>query len=83
MNTDEIRSFIQTEILNEPGHEIADDENLLLSEILNSLSVAVLIAHLQDTCGIQVPAEDVTLENFGTLTSIEAYVQRSLDKAAG
>ena len=78
MNVDEIRRFIQTEILNEPGLEIAADENLLLSEILSSLSVAILVAHLQDTCDIRVPPADVTLENFGTLQSIEAYVSRCL-----
>ncbi len=76
MNIEEIRSFIQTEILNEPGIEIPADENLLLSETLNSLSVAILVAHLQDSCSIRVPPEDVTLENFSTLESIEAYVRR-------
>ena len=77
MNVDEIRRFIQTEILNEPDMEIAADENLLLSEILSSLSVAILVAHLQDTCNIKVPPEDVTLENFSTLQAIESYVSRS------
>ena len=77
MNIDEIRGFIQTEILNEPGLEITADENLLLSEILSSLSVAILVAHLQESCGIRIPPEDVTLENFGTLRSIDSYVSRS------
>jgi acyl carrier protein len=76
MNVDAIRSFIQTEILNDPGFAIAADENLLLSETLNSLSVALLVAHLQDKCEIQIPPGDVTLENFGTLQSIESYVNR-------
>ena len=76
MNIDDIRSYIQTEILNEPDFEIAADENLLLSETLNSLSVAILVAHLQDKCDIHVPPEDVTLENFSTLQSIESYVSR-------
>lgn len=78
MNADEIRRFIQTEILNEPSLEIAADENLLLSETLNSLSVAILVAHLQDICDVRIPPEDVTLENFSTLESIESYVSRIL-----
>ena len=76
MNIDEIRRYIQTEILNEPSLEIAADEDLLLSEILNSLSVAILVAHLQDVCDIRIPPEDVTLENFSTLESIESYVSQ-------
>ena len=76
MNVDTIRSFIQTEILNDPDFSIEDDQDLLLSETLNSLSVTLLIAHLEDACNVQIPPEDVTLENFSTLKRIEAYIQR-------
>ena len=74
MNLEMIRTFIQEEILNDPGYPIEADQDLLLSETLNSLSVTLLIAHLETACQIQIPPEDVTLENFGTLQSIEAYV---------
>ncbi len=75
MNTDAIRSIIRDEILNDPDFEIEADQDLLLSEILNSLRVTLLITRLEDSYGVEIPPEDVTLENFGTLTSIVAYVQ--------
>ncbi len=75
MNVDKIRSFIQTEILNDPNFSIEDDQDLLLSETLNSLSVTLLIAHLENVCKVQIPPEDVTLENFSTLKRIEAYIE--------
>ena len=75
MNVDKIRSFIQTERLNDPNFSIEDDQDLLLSETLNSLSVTLLIAHLENVCKVQIPPEDVTLENFSTLKRIEAYVE--------
>jgi acyl carrier protein len=78
MTIDDIRKLIQVEILNEPGFSIADDQDLLLSEILNSLSVTLLIARLEDECKVQIPPEDVTLENFSSLQSIETYL-RSLE----
>ena len=78
MNVDMIRSFIQQEILNDPGFPIAADQDLLLSETLNSLSVTLLITHLEIACNMEVPPEDVTLENFGTLECIEAYISRRI-----
>jgi acyl carrier protein len=75
MTIDDIRKLIQVEILNEPDFSIADDQDLLLSEILNSLSVTLLIARLEDECKVQIPPEDVTLENFSSLQNIEAYLR--------
>lgn len=76
MKLEKIRTFIQEEILNDPDFPIEADQDLLISETLNSLSVTLLIAHLENVCAIEVPPEDVTLENFGTLNRIEAYVSR-------
>ncbi|MDJ0698382.1 MAG: acyl carrier protein [Woeseiaceae bacterium] len=79
MNIDAIRSIIRDEILNDPDFEIEAAQDLLLSEILNSLRVTLLITRLEDSYGVEIPPEDVTLENFGTLESIAAYVQTLLD----
>ena len=75
MNIDALREFIQNEILNDPEFVIEDDQDLLLSQTLNSLSVTLLMAHIETTCDVHIPPEDVTLENFGTLRSIEAYIR--------
>ena len=75
MNIDTIRSIINDEILDDPDFEIAADQDLLLSEILNSLKVTLLITSLEKSCSIVIPPEDVTLDNFGTLERIAAYVQ--------
>ena len=74
MNVDTLRDYIQTEILNDPEFVIEADQDLLLSETLNSLSVTLLIAHIETTCDVHIPPEDVTLENFSTLRSIETYI---------
>ena len=75
MNIDAIRSIITDEILNDPEIKIESDQDMLLSEILNSLSVTLLIARLENSCAIEIPPEDVTLENFGTLQRIAAYLE--------
>ena len=76
MNVEALRTYIQNEILNDPDFVIEADQDLLLSEILNSLSVTMLLVHLEAVCNVRIPPEDVTLENFSTLESIAGYVQR-------
>lgn len=76
MNIETLRKFIQNEILSDPDYLIEDDQDLLLSETLNSLSVTLLIAHLETVCDVLIPPEDVTLENFSTLKRITGYVRR-------
>ena len=75
MNIDAIRSIITDEILNDPEIKIEADQDMLLSEILNSLSITLLIARLENSCNVEIPPEDVTLENFGTLQRIAAYLR--------
>lgn len=75
MNIEALREYIQNEILNDPDFVIEDDQDLLLSQTLNSLSVTLLMAHIETTCDVHIPPEDVTLENFSTLRSIEAYIR--------
>ncbi len=71
---DTVRQYIQTTILNDPDNIIEKDQDLLLSGLLDSLSVVKLVAWLEKECELSIPAEDVLVENFGTLTSIETYL---------
>ncbi len=75
MNLDTIRAFIRTEILEDQSAVLAEDEDLLLSEIFDSLSVTRLVEFLESELGIEIPAEDVTLENFQTLGRIASYLR--------
>lgn len=74
MSIEEIRQYIQLELLLDETAVIGDDEDLLLSETLDSLSVTRLVQHLESTLGVTIPPEDVTLENFQSLSAIDAYL---------
>jgi Acyl carrier protein len=71
---DQIRTFITEELLG--GREIAADENLLLSGLVDSLGVMRLVAFLERRFGISIPARDLKLANFATLEAIAGYVAR-------
>lgn len=54
-----------------------DDEDLLLSGLIDSLGVVRLIAFIEAEMGIRVPPEDVTIENFLTLQAMSDYLERA------
>lgn len=76
VNTDAIRHFIQIEILDDEDAVIEYDDDLLLNQVLDSLGVMRLVAHIEEAEGMIIPAEDVTIENFSSLRLIDAYLSR-------
>ncbi len=78
MKTETLRQYICTTLLNNAGTTIADDEDLLMSGILDSISVMKLASHLESECNIAIPAEDIVLENFSTLAQIQQYLEQRM-----
>lgn len=76
MRINGMRDYIRDEILNDATIEIEPDQNLLLTETLDSLAVIQLVEYLETTYGVTIPPEGVTLENFATLRLIDGYVSR-------
>jgi acyl carrier protein len=70
---DSIRSFIVTSLLS--GTDIADDDDLLLSGLLDSMSVMRLVLHLETEFRIKIPPEDVVIEHFTSVETITAYLE--------
>ena len=66
--------YIAHDLLNQGQLVIADDEDLLGSGLLDSLSVMSLVHFIEQELHIAVPAEDVTIENFVSLSSIDRYL---------
>ena len=73
-----IREFITDElVLDELDDEIGPDQDLLTSGLIDSLGVMRLVGFIQDEFAVQVPPEDVTIDNFLSLATISTYVTKS------
>jgi acyl carrier protein len=68
----DIQDFIERDLLS--GRSVATNQDLLVSELLDSLAVMRLVAFIKKTLGIAVPARDVTLAHFRTIDAIAAYL---------
>lgn len=72
--TDGLRKYIQGELINDTTTPIEDDDDLLLSGLLDSLNVVRLASFMEQTYEFSIPPEDMVVENFGSLNQIVAYV---------
>ena len=73
----DIEQFILSELTQGRGITGIDpQENLLSKGIVDSHGVMELVGFLEERYGISVGDEDLSPENFESLASIEAFVQR-------
>lgn len=71
---DEITEFVRVELAGDPAMELAPDVELLITGVVDSMGAVRLVAFVEDTWGVRVPPQDVTIENFGTIGDIASYV---------
>jgi acyl carrier protein len=72
-----IKQFIQSEFLRDrPDFVLANDEPLVQTGIIDSLGIFLLIGFLEEQLGVKIEPEDVVLENFETVDTILALVER-------
>ncbi len=79
---DAIRKYVQNDILADTGITITDEQDLLLSGLLDSLSVIRVATFLEEHFKIKVAAEDLIVENFGSCNSMASYVHSKLSQGA-
>ena len=75
--SDNIRNFITTEILHGAlANPLGDDEPLIESGIIDSMGIMTLLAFVEEKFSIQIPSDDLMPENFASIASIAALVER-------
>ena len=72
---EKIQAFIAT--LNPAAADGLDpNANLLQDEIVDSVAMMDVIVWLEETFDISIDPDDLTPDNFGTVNSIVAYLDR-------
>lgn len=71
-----IKNFIEEKLLQGRSDvDLAYDDDLLLSGLINSLGVMRLVDFAQDTFDVDIPASDITIEHFATIDDLATYVE--------
>ncbi|MGE7370697.1 acyl carrier protein [Neorhizobium sp. NPDC001467] len=69
-----IRSFIAENFLFRADADIADDQSLLDSGVMDSTGVLELIAFLENTYGITVADHEIVPDNLDSITRVSNYL---------
>ena len=84
--TDEIRStlgrYIATEILKDPGRQLADDEPLISSGLVDSFSLVDLALFVESTFGVHIDDTELSAQVFDSLRGLAQLVRGRLPPVA-
>lgn len=72
----QLRQFIQQDLLMGRAPTLGDDEELLLSGLIDSLGAVRLITFIETDLGVKIPPEDVIIENFQTIDAMTMYLSQ-------
>jgi acyl carrier protein len=73
-----VREFIGENFLFRADAQVADDQSLLETGVMDSTGVLELIAFLEQTYGITVADEEIVPENLDSINSMTSYLNTKL-----
>lgn len=71
-----LKKYIHEELQADDEVEIPEDANLLTGGMVDSLGVLKLVSFIEHELDMEVPDEDVTVDNFRSLKDIGDYLER-------
>ena len=80
MNVDAaLLRFVHEDLMSGEGIDVQTDDEIVLDGTVDSLGVARLIGFMEGEFNISVPAEDVTIENFRSISTMADYLRGRRD----
>jgi len=70
-----LRIFICTELLRDPDYNLADNEALITSGLIDSFSIAQIGVFVETTYGVYLPDNELTVEKVDNLDLITDCIQ--------
>ena len=70
-----LKSHIASDLL-ENSIEFDSNTNLFDSKIIDSFKILVLVVYIEEEFGLSLGADDLTEENFQTLSALAALIER-------
>ena len=70
----ELKQFIKKEIANITFKDVMDDDSLITSGLLDSITLVDLVVSIEDESDIEIPFTDINKQNFETLNTIMTYL---------
>lgn len=78
MTTDEILEKVKSFLAQFISVNVADDEDLFASGLVNSLFAMQLVLFIEKEFSIKVENEDLDYDNFRTLNAMTGFIERKI-----
>lgn len=76
-NREIVREFVISSLVKKREHlEVGDQENIIISGLLDSLGIIKTINFLEEKYNFTIKDEDVLPENFESIEAISSFVDR-------
>ncbi len=63
----QLKTYILTELVNDPDYDLQDDEPLITGGFIDSFSLVQVQMFINDTFGVWIDDTEMTVENMDTL----------------
>jgi acyl carrier protein len=72
-----LKQYVTEQLLGDhTDAEVGEDDDLLGSGLVDSVAMMSLVLFIEEELHIPVPPEDVTIEHFRSIRTIDAYLQQ-------
>ncbi len=75
--------FVNEQLVGGGGASVTADDEIVLDGTIDSLGVTRLIEFLEREYGITIPAQDVTIEHFRSISTMATFVAERRDLERG
>ena len=75
---EQIREYIVENILFGDGENLQPDTSFQEEGVIDSMGILGLISFVEDTYGITIEDDDLTIENLGSVQDVSSFVRRKL-----
>jgi len=74
--TQQILTFIEDELLEDPDVEVNPDTSLFQDRVLDSLNLVRLIGFLEKTFNVKISTSEVTIENLDSINNMINFLDK-------
>jgi acyl carrier protein len=74
--SDILTEFVHKELAQGRVAEIKPDDDLLATAVIDSLGILQLVMFVEQRFAVQIPDEDVLVENFRSIAALSDYLDK-------
>jgi acyl carrier protein len=72
---EELLQYLIEEILEEEDMDLTPEDNLLAMGLVDSMGIVKYIGWISEHFAIEIPPQEMTIENFMSIEAIERYIK--------